>query len=75
MQVSSERLHLSPRIREMSITDSWRDDSPALDANLQAFEAFRDLLQRIVSPIQAVQTARVILFVEAFRAQEQVKVS
>src|SRR5215831_9215881 len=75
LQVRGERLHLSACVRYVSVADSWSHDATTLDSNLQAFESVRNLPQRIVGAIQAVEAAGMILFVQTLRPQKQMEVA
>src|SRR6516162_1237577 len=75
LQVRGQRLHFSPRIRQVPITEFRRHNSAALDSNLEPFEGFRDLPQGIVGAVQAVEPAGVILFIETLGPQEQVEIA
>jgi len=75
VQIRGQRLHFSARVRKVSFADFWGHNAAAFRTNLESFERLRDLPQRIVSAIEAVETAGVILIVEPLRPQEQVKIS
>jgi hypothetical protein len=59
----------------VSLADFGSHNAAALRSNFESFERFRDLPQRIVSAIQAIEAARVILVVEPLRTEEVVKIS
>lgn len=75
LQIRGQRLHFSTRVRQVSLPYFAGDNAATLDADLQPFERFCNLPQGIVGRIQAVEPTRVILFIEAFRPQEQVEVA
>jgi hypothetical protein len=75
LQVPRQRLHLTPRIRQVLITDLRRHDPAPLDANLQSAEQLVDTAKGIKRAVQTIQPTRMILLVEAFRPQKQVKIS
>ncbi len=75
VQVGRQRLHFSPHVRQMAVTDSRRHQPAALHANLQPAQNFGGVADGIVSTVQTVEPARMILLVKAFRPHEQVQVS
>src|SRR5215472_3751611 len=75
LQIRGQRLHFSTRIGQVSLTYFVSDNSAALDSNLEPFERFRDLPQGIVGAVQAVEPTGVILFIQAFRPQQEVEVA
>src|SRR5215472_15056079 len=75
LQVRSQRLHFSPRVRQVAVTELRRDNSATLDSNLEPFEGFRDLPQGIVGAVQAVEPAGVILLIETLGPQEQMEIA
>jgi len=60
---------------QVRVTNPWRHESAALHSNLQAAQDFGNGTKRIVGAIQTVQSARMILFVETLRPDQQVQVS
>src|SRR5258708_3347126 len=75
LQVGRQRLHFSPHVRQMGVTDSRRYQPAALHSNLKAAENFGGVADGIVSTVQTVEPARMILLVKAFRPHEQMQVS
>ena len=59
----------------MAIPDVGNHDSAAFHSNFESLQGLCDLAQGIVRTVEAIQPARVILFVEAFGTQEQMKVA
>src|SRR6266851_3049021 len=75
LQVHCERLHFSSRVRQMRIANSRHNQAPALNADFQSAKNLRRNPERIICAVQAVEPARMILFVQTFRPQEQMQVS
>ncbi len=68
LQVDRQSLHFSARIGEVGVADSRRNQAAAFHANFQTAQSFGGAADGIVGAVEAVQPARVVLFVEAFRA-------
>jgi hypothetical protein len=60
---------------QVLVTDFRRDNAAALDTDLQPVKQLGDLAKRIKRSVQTIQPARMILLVEAFGSQEQMKIS
>ena len=75
LQIGRQRLHFSPHVRQVSVTNSRRHQPAALHSNLQPAQNFGGVADGIVSTVQTVEPARMILLVKAFRPHEQMQVS
>src|SRR5258707_9678813 len=74
LQVYRKCLHFAPGVLQVCVANPWRHESAALHSNLQAAQDFGGGAKRIVGAIQTVQSARMILFVETLRPDQQVQV-
>ena len=74
-EIDGQRLHVSSRVRQVRVTDPWRHQPATFHSNLQPAQNFGGVANGIVSTVQTIEPARMILFVKAFRAHEQVQVS
>src|SRR5947209_107839 len=52
LQVGRQRLHFSPRVRQVGVADSRRHQAATLHTNFQSAQEFRDAADRIVSTVR-----------------------
>src|SRR5207244_11015034 len=75
LSVYGQRLHVSPRVRHVRVTDPWRHQPATFHSNLQPAQNIGGVANGIVSTVQTTESARMIPFIKAFRPHEQVQVS
>src|SRR6266480_3288894 len=75
LQVDRQCLHFSSRVRQVRVTDPWRHQPATFHSNLQPAQNLGGGANVIVTTVQSIEPARMILFVKAIRAHEQVQVS
>src|SRR5205814_4340567 len=75
LQVDRQRLHLSARIRQVGVADSWRHQAAAFHSNLQSAQKFRHAADGIVSAVQAIEPEWMILFVKTLRPLQQMQIA